>query len=313
MTASAPSKTAQATSETSARVGRGALIIDSSIWVATMTGRAFSRVSSMARFWTIGTCSRGSSTPRSPRATMMPSKASTISSRRSTACGFSILARRGTRAALLVHDAAYRLGVVRAAHEGQGDQVDAQVEREAEVLFVLFGEGRDADGDAREVEALVVGDHAADEDAGADAGTLDRGDVQDDASVVDEDGVAGADVSGQPAVRRGDLGTVAGHVLGGDGELVAESQAYGPVGEPAQPDLGALQVGQDADGVSGRARGLTQKSVDLLVLLMGAMAHVEPGDVDARLHQRADALWAGAGGTYGANDLCSTTHANNFR
>jgi hypothetical protein len=38
MTASAPSKTAVATSETSARVGTGAVIIDSSICVATTTG-----------------------------------------------------------------------------------------------------------------------------------------------------------------------------------------------------------------------------------------------------------------------------------
>ena len=51
--------TALATSEASARVGRGAVIIESSIWVATMTGRAFSRHSSMARFWTIGTCFEG--------------------------------------------------------------------------------------------------------------------------------------------------------------------------------------------------------------------------------------------------------------
>ena len=38
MTASAPSNTAVATSETSARVGTGAVIIDSSIWVATTIG-----------------------------------------------------------------------------------------------------------------------------------------------------------------------------------------------------------------------------------------------------------------------------------
>jgi hypothetical protein len=40
ITASAPSKTALATSETSARVGRRSVIIESSIWVATMTGFA---------------------------------------------------------------------------------------------------------------------------------------------------------------------------------------------------------------------------------------------------------------------------------
>ena len=76
ITASAPSSTALATSDASARVGRGAEIIDSSIWVATMTGLALRRAFSTISFWTIGTSSSGSSTPRSPRATITPSKAS---------------------------------------------------------------------------------------------------------------------------------------------------------------------------------------------------------------------------------------------
>ena len=97
ITASAPSITALATSEASARVGREWVIIDSSIWVATMTGLALSRQTWTARFCTIGTSSSGISTPRSPRATIMPSKASTISSSRSTASGFSILAITGRR------------------------------------------------------------------------------------------------------------------------------------------------------------------------------------------------------------------------
>ncbi len=95
--ASAPSRTAFATSETSARVGLDAPIIVSSIWVATMTGFAFRRARAIARFCTSGTSSSGISTPRSPRAIMKPSKASMISSSRSTAWGFSILAMTGTR------------------------------------------------------------------------------------------------------------------------------------------------------------------------------------------------------------------------
>ncbi len=39
ITALVPSKTAFATSDTSARVGLGDVVIDSSIWVAVMTGR----------------------------------------------------------------------------------------------------------------------------------------------------------------------------------------------------------------------------------------------------------------------------------
>ena len=97
ITASAPSSTALATSEASARVGRELSIIDSSIWVATITGLAFSRAIWMARFCTSGTSSSGSSTPRSPRATMIASNASTIASRLSMASGFSSLAMTGTR------------------------------------------------------------------------------------------------------------------------------------------------------------------------------------------------------------------------
>ena len=73
MTASAPSKIAVATSETSARVGRRCVTIDSSIWVATITGTLAPRACRMISFCMWGTSSSGTSTPRSPRATMTAS------------------------------------------------------------------------------------------------------------------------------------------------------------------------------------------------------------------------------------------------
>ena len=97
MTASAPSRIALATSEASARVGRELVIIDSIIWVATITGLALRRHSSIRRFCTMGTFSSGYSTARSPRATITASKAATTPSMFSTACGFSTLAMTGTR------------------------------------------------------------------------------------------------------------------------------------------------------------------------------------------------------------------------
>ena len=48
--------------------GRGAWIIDSSIWVATIAGRPAARAARTSSFWIRGICSIGSSTPRSPRA-----------------------------------------------------------------------------------------------------------------------------------------------------------------------------------------------------------------------------------------------------
>ena len=55
ITASVPSSTAFATSETSARVGIGLLIIDSIICVAVMTSRFFSRAMRIMRFCSAGT------------------------------------------------------------------------------------------------------------------------------------------------------------------------------------------------------------------------------------------------------------------
>ncbi len=95
--ASAPSSTALAQSEASARLGTGECTMEPSTSVATMTGLAYWRDSSMQRLVTSGTSSNGISTAMSPRATMMPSNTLTMSSRFSTACGFSILATIGMR------------------------------------------------------------------------------------------------------------------------------------------------------------------------------------------------------------------------
>ena len=69
----------------------------SSIWVATTTGLPRSRHLRMIRFCRPGTSSGGSSTPRSPRATMTASASSMMPSSRSIAAGFSILARIAAR------------------------------------------------------------------------------------------------------------------------------------------------------------------------------------------------------------------------
>mmetsp|Transcript_1717 Transcript_1717/g.6613 ORF Transcript_1717/g.6613 Transcript_1717/m.6613 type:complete len:313 (+) Transcript_1717:348-1286(+) len=92
MTASALSTTAFVTSATSARVGRGFLAIESSICVATMTGLPLWRHASTMSFCHCTTSTRGTSTPRSPRATISPSAASTISPRLRKASTDSILA-----------------------------------------------------------------------------------------------------------------------------------------------------------------------------------------------------------------------------
>ena len=158
ITASAPSRTALATSEASARVGAGLVIIDSSIWVATMTGLALSRALLMTSFCRNGTSSSGHSTPRSPRATMNASKASDDLVEVVDRLRLLDLRDHGDEHALLAHHLADRLDVLGRAHERQRHEVDGEVEREPQVLDVLLREGRDADRDPGQVEALVVAD-----------------------------------------------------------------------------------------------------------------------------------------------------------
>jgi hypothetical protein len=92
ITASAPSKTALATSETSARVGVGFSVMVSSIWVATMQALPARSARLTRRFCVRGTSASGISTPRSPRATSSASATPRMASIFLSACGFSILA-----------------------------------------------------------------------------------------------------------------------------------------------------------------------------------------------------------------------------
>src|SRR3989441_466660 len=68
ITASVPSSTAFATSDTSARVGTGLEIIDSIIWVAVMVSLLCSRPSRIIFFCSAGTAASPTSTARSPHA-----------------------------------------------------------------------------------------------------------------------------------------------------------------------------------------------------------------------------------------------------
>lgn len=81
-----------ATSEISARVGRGLTIMLSSIWVAVTMGLPKEKERSMMSFWMPGSSVKSISTPRSPRATMTASAAERMLSMLFTPSRFSILA-----------------------------------------------------------------------------------------------------------------------------------------------------------------------------------------------------------------------------
>ena len=79
---------------------------------------------------------------------------------------------------------------------------------------------------------------------------VDAGDDEPDLAVVDQQPVAGAGVLGEALVGGGHPVPGADDVVDGDGDLVTGGPVVGAVGEPAEPDLGALQVGQDRQGLA---------------------------------------------------------------
>ncbi len=181
------------------------------------------------------------------------------------------------------------LDVAAAADEGEGDDVGAGAQGPAEVLDVLVGEGGDGDGDAGEVESLVVGDHAAFDDGGADAGSVDGGDFEGDPAVVDEDAFAGGDVGGEAGVGGAAAVAVAlGRGFDGDGEVVAAFKEYRAFGEAAEADLRSLKVGEDADAAAGLVGGLADACIAFFVLGVEAVAEVEAGDVHSGFDEGLD-------------------------
>ena len=245
MTAEVPSNTALATSDTSARVGAGDLIIDSNICVAVMTGRPRAMQSRMMRFCRWGSSSMPSSDPEvaagdhdRPRRLDDPVE----------------VLDRGTRLDLghdqrpagvgLGADAAH---VVGRAHEAERHHVDALVDEGVEHAEVLGGGGGQAQAVRRDVQpgpALhrpAVGDH------GLGAVAVDRLDQQDDAPVADRQRVADVDVTQQVGVVDAQHGVVGTVQAGDQRDAVPGGQFQRGVAEPAQADLGAGEVDQDPD------------------------------------------------------------------
>jgi hypothetical protein len=142
------------------------VIIDSSIWVATMTGLAHCRA---AR-------DDAASGRRDVFQRQLDAQVAAGDHDRvervddvvqvATACGFSILAMTGTCGAELVHDRVHVVDVAGRADEGQRDHVDAVVPAPSAGRRRPSRSARDAHRDAGQVDALVVAHPAADDDLG---------------------------------------------------------------------------------------------------------------------------------------------------
>ena len=174
MIASAPSKIAVATSLTSARVGREWVTIDSSIWVATMTGTLASRAWRITSFWMIGHVLE-----RHLDAEVAARHHDRVDQRQDARqvghdLGPLELGDDRDVGALVVEELAHLLDVGGGAHEGDRHVVDAcsmPKRRSSRSFAAMHDTGT---RQPRERHPLVVGDHAARDDPAADLAALHR-------------------------------------------------------------------------------------------------------------------------------------------
>ena len=298
---------AVATSEASARVGVGPCTIDSSIWVATMTGLPCSRHSCTSSFCRPGTSSCGISTPRSPLATMIGVGQTDDVLDPLQRLRLLDLGEQGRPAA----DQPARLDQVGGLlDEGEGDEIDPELEAEGEVRAVLGGQRRQVEGGVGQVDALAVADRAADHHPGLDRLGLERDGLEPHPAVVDQQRRPRQDRLEDLGMRQRDRIPAA--------LLAPEHEAHGLAGgdldlavlDQADPDLGALQVLQDGDRAAGLALERADGGVDPAVVVVRPVAEVQPEHVGPGQEQLAEPLRGGAGRPDGGDDLGVTMAAH---
>ena len=129
-----------------------------------------------------------------------------------------------------------------------------------------------------------------------------------DLAVVDEQAVARAGVGGEFGVGGGDpvMGSLA--VRHGD----AHGLAVGPhrlgLGEPAEPDLGSLQICENADGAAGGVGRRPHSPVGRFMIGVLAVAEVQSRHVHPGLDQGCDHLIRAGRRAEGADDLAAARH-----
>ena len=273
----------------------------SSICVATTTGLPAARALPTICFCSPGTRSTGISTPRSPRATISPSEWATMLSRSVIAAGFSIL---DISAGGLADELARELHVLAALHERQRHPVDAEAQREIEVLLVLVGERPDRQHGVGQADALAARQRAADQHGGIDARGALLGHAHADLAVVEQQRVPGLD-------RLEDLRMRQEHALGPAVALRADrSGRWRP---RSRRRARRRYCRRGTSGPAGRTgcrsaarswpRPLRTAACTFFTRSKERVAHVDAEHVDARLEQALDHLGGVRRRSEGGDDL----------
>ena len=207
-----------------------------------------------------------------------------------------------------IHHLVNQLDIRRRTDERQRHHVDAQMHGELEIVDILFGQRRRRDTHPGQRHSLVVADRAALSNPAHDVVAVDVIDHQTDVAVVDQNTVTGQRILGQLLVGGRHPVVVAGAIRNCDPHQFAVSPVRRAVSETAEPDLGALEVGEHADGTPSGVRGGPHPVVGRFVVAVVAMAEVHSGDVHSGFDQRQDRLIRAGGRTESTDDLSASCH-----
>src|SRR5262245_58849210 len=113
---------------------------------------------------------------------------------------------------------------------------------------------------------------------------------------------------GQPHAR-----AVAGTILQIETKGLAALDLRFAAAQLADADLGTLQIHQDADRPARLFLDLADQGMARAVILVGAMAQIEPENIDTGMEQGEELLAGRAGGPQGGDNLgqAFTSHARN--
>lgn len=169
--------------------------------------------------------------------------------------------------------------------------------------MVLLGQGRQRDGRIRQAEAFSSGQPSADLNPGDGpfGMRLDHGEAQ--LAVVEQQAVAGLERRQHLGMRDMDALGRAGRRVGIEHEGGAAIEHHGVGREGPDAQLGALEIGQDADRPAEILLHAADHAHHLAHPLRRGVAHVDAEHVGAGLEQAGDRRLVGTGGSEGRDDL----------
>mmetsp|Transcript_21396 Transcript_21396/g.82952 ORF Transcript_21396/g.82952 Transcript_21396/m.82952 type:complete len:753 (-) Transcript_21396:250-2508(-) len=196
-------------------------------------------------------------------------------------------------------------------HERQRDPVRTEVERQGQVAPVLCGQCADGQQHAGHVDALAIGQLAADHHAGIGEVRAAAFDDQPQLAIVEQQFGARRQGREDFRVRQADAARVTRRIAEFEPERLRFGQRDRALGERAHTQLRALQVGQDADRTADLTLELAQDREALTMRRRVAMAEVQAKDIDTSGEQPVDRVLVGTGRAEGGDDLgvAVTAHA----